>query len=314
MELEEDPVSPIEAVLASVIKLNVQPSRDGSRKRHQPLTLLWAIGRAVRGEERMAEWPELKKAVAGLIRKFGKAGDAATPQYPFVALHNTRLWELSEPPPRDHHLTWLNSADPPIRGGFTRPLHDLFTRSRAAADLVVDQLLHDYFDDADEAALLGAVGLADVAAARRDFTGSLTYNAMVARRGEQAMLRRLLINGGARCALCGAELPETFLVAAHIKRRTDCEERERRDLDNVAMLACTLGCDSLYEHGYIKVSDGGLVELSPELVGHPRLHEHASRLAGRAVAAWSDSSRHYFAWHATNVFRTQARDEPRQDR
>ncbi|TKK86265.1 hypothetical protein FDA94_22360 [Herbidospora galbida] len=314
MEPEDDPASPIEAVLASVIKLNVRPSRDGSPKRHQPLTLLWAIGRAVRSEERMVEWPEVKKAVAGLIREFGRAGDAATPHYPFVALHNTRLWKLSEPPPSDRHLTWLNSADPPIRGGFTRPIHDLFVRSRAAAETVVDQLLCDYFDDADEAALLGAVGLAELAATRREFTGTLTYNAVVARRGEQALLRRLLISGGARCALCGAELPKALLVAAHIKRRTACDEREQRDLDNVAMLACTLGCDSLYEHGYIGISDAGVVRLSPELVGHPHLRDHALRLDGREVAAWSDSSRDYFAWHAANVFRAQVVDEPRQHR
>ncbi len=264
----------------------------------------------------MAEWPEVKRKVAGLIRQFGRAGDAATPHYPFFALRNTPLWELSETPPEEgtRHLTWLNSADPAIRGGFRPAIHDLLTRSRDAADLVVDQLLHDYFDGVDEAALLGAVGLTDTAAARRDFTGALTYEATVARRGEQAMLRRLLIRGGARCALCGAELPERLLVAAHIKRRTDCDERERRDLDNVAMLACTLGCDSLYEHGYIKISDDGLVELSPELASHPDLHDRASRLAGRPVAVWQDSSRGYFAWHATNVFRRQARDESCQDR
>jgi hypothetical protein len=64
-------------------------------------------------------------------------------------------------------------------------------------------------------------------------------------RKEQARLRNLLAGGRdvAPCALCGDEYPIEFLVAAHVKRRAVCADSERHDLHNVAMLACSFGCD-----------------------------------------------------------------------
>jgi hypothetical protein len=138
------------------------------------------------------------------------------------------------------------------------------------------------------------------------FHGTLSRSAVVARRGEQEDLRRLLIRGGqAACALCGLELPENLLVAAHIKRRSECTEAERRDLDNIAMPACTLGCDALYEQGYVAVSADGTVLLSRAVEEHPVLHDHAShrRLLGRKTDHWNSEREPYFAWHRSHVYR-----------
>jgi hypothetical protein len=80
-------------------------------------------------------------------------------------------------------------------------------------------------------------------------------------RKEQAQLRNLLAGNRelASCALCGHEYPIRFLVAAHVKKRSICTDDERRDLRHVAMLACTFGCDALYEAGWITVGQGGYV-------------------------------------------------------
>ncbi|NAS23659.1 hypothetical protein GT755_18415 [Herbidospora sp. NEAU-GS84] len=323
-DLSGDVESPVEKMLLTLDALNVQRSPDGTSKRHQPLTLLWAIGRAVEGKARQVPWREARTVIASLIDDFGHPTDSPKNAHlPFLALAGSGLWELSATPPAkgkhgDPRLRWLNTH-PGTTGGLTEESHQLFAGSRLAVSTAVDRLLLDHFDGTDERPLLTAVGLGTTAPAvearrRTAYTGKLGYDVVVLRRGEQHVLRRLLLaRGASQCALCGAELPERLLVAAHIKKRTACDERERRDLDNVAMLACTLGCDSLYEHGYIGISDDGVVELSPELLGHPHLNEHARRLAGRPVAAWTGSSRDYFAWHAANVFRAQARDEPRQD-
>lgn len=48
-----------------------------------------------------------------------------------------------------------------------------------------------------------------------------------------------------------ANSPRRLLVAAHIKPRSQCSDTERIDFDNIGMLACLLGYESLYEHGYI---------------------------------------------------------------
>ena len=76
-------------------------------------------------------------------------------------------------------------------------------------------------------------------------------------RREQAALRDRLLGGKAfaQCGVCGRAIPRALLIAGHIKRRESCNPNEKRD-PNVAMLVCSLGCDALFEHGYISVQGG----------------------------------------------------------
>ena len=102
--------------------------------------------------------------------------------------------------------------------------------------------------------------------------------------------------GSSQCAVCGRTLPDHLLVAAHIKKRSECTESERIDIPSVAFVACTLGCDTLYEHGYISVDvKGRVIALRPCPDRH--LEEAVSGLVGRSVDGWSQSSARYFAWH-----------------
>ncbi len=80
------------------------------------------------------------------------------------------------------------------------------------------------------------------------------------RRLEQSVLRARLLNGAAygHCRLCQIMLPAELLVAAHIKPRNLCTESERLDA-HVATLMCVLGCDALFERGYLRVMDSGKV-------------------------------------------------------
>ncbi|WP_125777878.1 hypothetical protein [Antribacter gilvus] len=122
------------------------------------------------------------------------------------------------------------------------------------------------------------------------------------RRGEQPILRRGLLQGRteAPCALCGEVLPVNALWAAHIKRRSACTEDERRDLANVAMLACLFGCDWLFELGYITGADGHYVATDEAVA--PAISARLDSLDGRAIPGW-DGRASYFAWHREHVFR-----------
>lgn len=121
-------------------------------------------------------------------------------------------------------------------------------------------------------------------------------------RREQGRLRRLLLDGAevAACALCGRDFPAALLVAAHVKRRSEATEQERRDLRNVAMLACSFGCDRLFELGYVTVDEGGAVVTAA--TGGP-LDAHLRLLEGRMTYAFHERSARYFEWHRRNVFR-----------
>ncbi|MEV5661106.1 hypothetical protein [Streptomyces flaveolus] len=137
------------------------------------------------------------------------------------------------------------------------------------------------------------------------FDGELERMAQRARRGEQAALKKRLLKGSTgQCALCGRTLPGTFLIAAHIKKRAMCSDDEKRDLANIAMLACTLGCDAVYEHGYIQVAAGGAIKVSPLVVGIPEVEAYTQeRLAGRTVPWWTPKRELYYRWHRTHTFK-----------
>ncbi|MEV0680616.1 hypothetical protein AB0I60_29285 [Actinosynnema sp. NPDC050436] len=132
--------------------------------------------------------------------------------------------------------------------------------------------------------------------------GELDRTAVARYRVEQEALRHVLIGDEptGRCALCGRVLPVELLVAAHVKRRAECSDDERRDLRNVAMLACHLGCDRLYELGYLAVGEDGSVLTAP---AGGALAEQLAPLAGRTTGAHHGGSARYFAWHRERVFR-----------
>ena len=121
-------------------------------------------------------------------------------------------------------------------------------------------------------------------------------------RKEQGALRKLLVGGAeqAECALCGRPFPVEFLIAAHIKPRKVAPPPERQDLENIAMLACSFGCDRLFELGHVTVDERGVV-LTASTGG--LLDLHLRLLEGKRSGAFTDRSAKYFRWHRENVFR-----------
>ena len=94
-----------------------------------------------------------------------------------------------------------------------------------------------------------------IAVAATDRSGQTQF------RREQAYLRSHLLKGRevAPCDVCGRDLPAALLVAAHIVPRSLLSDAERLNFDAVAMLACGLGCDALFELGYLVVDGMGVL-------------------------------------------------------
>ncbi|GAA4682425.1 hypothetical protein GCM10023215_15530 [Pseudonocardia yuanmonensis] len=134
------------------------------------------------------------------------------------------------------------------------------------------------------------------------FSGQLTHLTEAETRGEQRALRLRLLRGrsSATCALCSLDFPSTFLVAAHIKQRSECTENEQRDWNNIAMLVCLFGCDKLYEDGFVSVDGSGAIRVRDCSPG-PVLKKLQSLQGGRCLA-FTQRSAGYFAWHRENVF------------
>jgi hypothetical protein len=144
------------------------------------------------------------------------------------------------------------------------------------------------------------LGVGDPIDSREPEFAVLDSTASVKIRKEQGALRSILSGGRelADCALCGHEYPLKFRVAAHIKKRSVCTDDERRDLRHIAMLACTFGCDALYEAGWITVGPDGRIQPIPIGVAPTgRLLDHLQLLAGRHCRAHNEASEPYFKWH-----------------
>ncbi|WP_435745434.1 hypothetical protein [Microbacterium sp. PMB16] len=116
------------------------------------------------------------------------------------------------------------------------------------------------------------------------------------RRREQGRLRAFLLNGrsSAGCDICGRELPASLLVAAHITPRALSDDAQRGDFAAIAMLACSLGCDDLFEVGYIVIDEGGIAR-----AGRPAetaaLLDAVTALVGLQCAAHNERTANQFA-------------------
>lgn len=121
-------------------------------------------------------------------------------------------------------------------------------------------------------------------------------------RREQRALRAYLVKGEEflDCGLCGRDLPSSLLVAAHIKPRSSCSEKERVD-PNVVMLACVLGCDSLFDKGHLSVDGNGILRATEKTPKTKDLEKFMGEILGNKAIAFSEESRVYFAWHSRNI-------------
>ena len=115
---------------------------------------------------------------------------------------------------------------------------------------------------------------------------------------EQAYLRKNLLRGRlkAQCAVCGEELPARLLIAGYIKPRPNNSEEERRDYAASSMLTCALGCDALYEWGYVVVDSTGNIRAGqPAETG--RVERAVQHLVGRNCTAFNENTAARFAEH-----------------
>ena len=130
-----------------------------------------------------------------------------------------------------------------------------------------------------------------------DSTQELDERRQALVRKEQSFLRRFLFKGAtqAACGICGRLFPIDLLVAAHIKRRSECSHEEKLDYRHNVIPMCKFGCDDLFERGYVTVEDG-VVRTLPRALASDTVREYVSQLDGRACPYWNAQSVVYFKW------------------
>ncbi|EPD54165.1 hypothetical protein HMPREF1210_00150 [Paenisporosarcina sp. HGH0030] len=117
------------------------------------------------------------------------------------------------------------------------------------------------------------------------------------KRTEQSFLRKYLFNNNkyGTCGICSETLPVGFLVASHIKKRYLCSNEEKLDYQNIVMPMCKLGCDELYERGYIAILDGEISLTNKESTD--TLNKYLNKVNGLKCSYWNINTMGYFDWH-----------------
>ncbi|MGW0698024.1 hypothetical protein ACWD0A_01510 [Streptomyces sp. NPDC002867] len=156
--------TPVE-LITRVEKLRIGRTSSGPRL-YQPITLLWAIGRATRGEPRILSWAETNEALTDLLTRHGMRGERPRPDYPIAALHHAGLWTLQDhsgavPPAHGDSTLKRWFADQRPSGGLAAPLHDAVHRSGQTRIALIETLVDRFFEGLDETPLLNDVGLYD---------------------------------------------------------------------------------------------------------------------------------------------------------
>jgi 5-methylcytosine-specific restriction protein A len=140
-------------------------SPDGRQALYQPLSLLWAFGRAHQGRPRMTAWGETEAALGEFLERHG---EKPRPYYPVTALYHAGLWDLGRPwpvlPTHDNApLRWFATNQP--ASGLPVPVYNLVRYSGEARVAAAATLVDKYLQDADQDAILADAGLTDAALA-----------------------------------------------------------------------------------------------------------------------------------------------------
>ena len=114
-------------------------------------------------------------------------------------------------------------------------------------------------------------------------------------RKEQALLRYHLFGNQEKikCALCHKDLPINIMIAAHIKPRRYCSHKERIDL-NIVMPACKLGCDDLFEKGYVIIDSKGFIKTNLHETYSPDLAKYVEQYRGKQCTFHNKDTAKYF--------------------
>jgi hypothetical protein len=236
------------------------------------------------GDDRRSIWYGVSTRRRDGIEEIERAGRARWPQTQRVGYELPGTFRYEDPwlqhyTRTEHYYGWSERDEPDV----TRPM------PTAVADRIVERFT---------GLLLAISGLAYETESRLSRLERLDAEQQAVVRLEQSIVRSELLKGreSAPCALCGHETEAGLLVAAHIKRRADASDEERRAVKHNVMALCALGCDSLFERGYVTVVNGS-VTAGPRIAATVASLARVATLKGRRCAAWTSESEPFFNEH-----------------
>ena len=295
------PIRPLmtpEDLLARVEALRVWHI-GAERAPHKPLLALWALGRCLRGEDRLVSYKEADVAIRRLLHRFGPHRKTMHTEAPFWRLRHDGFWEIPKAPrvtvtsKGDAHKSSLLRLD--AHGGFTEAVHALLRDDERLAMRLACTLVEAHFPRTLHDEVLEAVGVEP---------GLVWFRR---RPRNPAFSPSVLEAYSYRCAVCGFAVRSNdrsiALEAAHIK----WHEASGPDEVSNGLALCALH-HRLFDKGAFTVSLACRVVLARSVSG-PGFEESLGRFASKPLALPKHVDSHpdprFLQWHEREVFTSE---------
>ena len=285
--------------------------QGGLRAPHKCLLALWAIGRCLSGESRMAPYRTVDAALGGLLRDFGPPRKSVHTEFPFWRLQGDGIWELDGvggvrvTRSGDAYKGDLLSED--VRGGLPEEIYDTLRADHRLTAEIVRDLLAAHFPETRHDDILQAVGLQVV-------DSDPYFTSTSRRRVRDPGFRHAVLRAyEQKCAVCSFDVRlgsrTVALDAAHIKWR---QAGGPDDIRNGIAL-CVLH-HKLFDEGAFTLSppnDGCIILVSESAHGTTGFEEWLGRYHRRAVRkpirdGYRPNNR-FVAWNVREVFQSPER-------
>ncbi len=236
-----------------------QWTNNGLRAPHKPLLALWAIGRCLRGEDRLARFDTVYGELLLLLKEFGPHRQKHRPEFPFWRMQRDHVWEIPqrkcvrESPNGEASLRDLRRLN--VEAGLPKRIFDTFREHPDNAILIAQELVEAHFPESRHNEILSAVGIDPRPVTELVDDEDYTNEWARRRRRDPNFRTAVLTVYGYRCAVCRFSVRlhngPLALEAAHIRwHQAGGPDEVRNGLSLCAM--------------HHKLFDGGAFTIVPE--------------------------------------------------
>ena len=276
----------------------------GERAPHKPLLVLYAIGKLLRGEDRLISYADdIEENLKNLLKDFGPRRDRYNPHFPFWRLQNDGVWEVTDADricqtdSGDAYITDLKEHN--ASGGFNETIFERLQNDSELTFEIVRNLLNAHFPPSLYEDILQAVNIELPLQAFDTRTRPSNFRINVLRAYEY------------RCAICGFDVKlgnsPIALEASHIKWQKAGGPNEA-----VNGLALCVMHHKLFDRGAFTLSQQWQILVSDEAHGSVGLQEWLKDFHGQTINFPQRRSYYpemdYVGWHVREVFQGDYRE------
>ncbi len=276
----------------------------GERAPHKPLLVLYAIGKLLRGEDRLISYTDdIEDNLKNLLREFGPRRENYYPHFPFWRLRNDGIWEVThsdriqETASGDAYVTDLRNNN--VSGGFRETTSEQLLNDIELTYEIIQSLLDAHFPPSMHDDILQAVGI------------ELPLQAFETRTRPSNFRMNILRAYEYRCAVCGFDVKlgdsPVALEAAHIRWQMAGGPNEA--INGLAL--CSLH-HKLFDRGAFTLSRQLHILVSDDAHGTTGFQEWLMDFHGQKINFPHRRSyypeQEFIGWHVREVFQGDYRE------